>query len=97
MAHGSFENELTGEGQKLRKQARKHSEPAGRRTKPRMDMATCGLYVQRLSTGDVHSVQIKDDAGMEWPVDPSVYITRGYEPPIDSLPDLEEYDGKRTV
>lgn len=60
-------------------------------------MATRGLYVQRLSTGVVHSVQVRDDAGMERPVDPNVYINRGYEPSIDSLPDLEDYDHKRTV
>ncbi|WP_322049777.1 hypothetical protein [Paraburkholderia bannensis] len=60
-------------------------------------MATRGLYVQRLSTGEIHSVQVRDDAGMERPVDPDVYNDRGYEPSIASLPNLEDYDQKRPV
>lgn len=60
-------------------------------------MATRGLYVQRLSTGVIDSVQVVDDADMERPVPPELYIDRGYEPPIESLPDLKDYDQKRTV
>lgn len=54
-------------------------------------MATRGLYVQRLSTGTIHNVQVEDDAGNPRPMDPNEYIARGYAPPIESLPDLEDY------
>lgn len=58
-------------------------------------MATRGLYVQRLSTGEIHNVQVEDDAGIPRPMDPNEYIARGYAPPIASLPDLENYDVNR--
>lgn len=58
-------------------------------------MATRGLYVQRLSTGEIHNVQVEDDAGIPRPMDPNKYIARGYAPPIASLPDLENYDVNR--
>ncbi|GAB6849151.1 hypothetical protein JCM10599A_29550 [Paraburkholderia kururiensis] len=60
-------------------------------------MATRGLYVQRLESGAIHGVQVRDDVGTEWTVEPGVYINRGYEPPIDTLPDLKDCDQRRTV
>jgi hypothetical protein len=49
-----------------------------------------GIYVQRLSSGEIHSVQVKDTAGNSIPLDPAVYVQRGIQPPIDQLPDLRD-------
>ncbi len=51
-----------------------------------------GLYVQRLSDGTIHSVQVVDAGGNSIPLDPDTYIQRGVEPPIDHLPDIYEYN-----
>ena len=50
-----------------------------------------GLYVQRLSTGVICGVQVLDTAGKENSIDPDVYLQYGIQPPIEQLPDLEEY------
>jgi hypothetical protein len=50
-----------------------------------------GLYVQRLSNGVIFGVQVLDTAGMENSLDPVVYQQRGIQPPIERLPDLEDY------
>jgi hypothetical protein len=51
-----------------------------------------GLYVQRLSTGVIHNVQIRDTfGGHETTMDPTDYVDRGIRPPIDDLPDVEDY------
>jgi hypothetical protein len=50
-----------------------------------------GLYVQRLSNGVIFGVQVLDTAGMENSLDPFVYQQRGIQPPIERLPDLEDY------
>lgn len=50
-----------------------------------------GLYVQRLSDGTIHSVQVVDPGGNSIPLDPQTYIDRDVRPPIDELPDLEGY------
>lgn len=50
-----------------------------------------GLYVQRLGGGVIHSVQVVDLAGISLPLDPMAYVDRGIQPPIDSLPDVEQY------
>jgi len=60
-------------------------------------MTTRGLYVQRLSTGKTHNVQVEDDAGMPRPMAPSEYIARGLDPSIESLPDLEDYAPPRAI
>ena len=52
-----------------------------------------GLYVQRHSDGTIFKVQAKYSGG-EIPLDPQIYISRGARPPIDQLPDIEEYDKK---
>lgn len=52
---------------------------------------TKGLYVQTLTDGAVHSVQVEDSTGMQWPLDPGQYNARGHQPPIDELPTLETY------
>lgn len=48
-----------------------------------------GLYVQRLSTGQIHGVQVVDTAGSDYSIDPQTYISRGVQPPIEELPDLD--------
>ncbi len=50
-----------------------------------------GLYVQRLSDGTIHSVQVVDPGGNSIPLDPQTYIDREVEPTIEKLPDLENY------
>lgn len=50
-----------------------------------------GLYVQRLGSGVIHSVQVVDTAGNSIPLDPETYIERQVRPPIDDLPELEDY------
>lgn len=56
-----------------------------------------GLYVQRLSTGQIHGVQVRDTAGTDVPLDPTEYRARGIQPPIEELPDLEEYSKHRSA
>lgn len=50
-----------------------------------------GLYVQRNSNGVIDSVQVVDTGGNSIPLPPDVYVDRGVKPPIDELPDLEDY------
>ncbi|RUO44513.1 hypothetical protein [Idiomarina aquatica] len=50
-----------------------------------------GLYVQRFSDGIIHSVQVVDSGGNSIPLEPQTYIDRDVQPPIDELPDLEDY------
>lgn len=54
-----------------------------------------GLYVQRLTTGHVHGVQVDDGAGIENSLNPDVYTARGIQPPIDQLPDIDIYFAAR--
>lgn len=55
---------------------------------------TKGLYVQALN-GVIHSVQVEDSTGMQWPLNPQQYAARGHQPPIDELPTLETYTRDR--
>lgn len=50
-----------------------------------------GLYVQRLSDGVIHSVQVVDPGGNSISLETQEYINRNVKPPIDELPDLEDY------
>jgi hypothetical protein len=50
-----------------------------------------GIYVQRLSDGTIHSVQVVDSAGNSIPLDPQVYLQRAIEPAMDALPDVAEF------
>lgn len=50
-----------------------------------------GLYVQRLSDGTIRSVQVVDTGGISIPLDPDTYIQRDVKPPIDQLPNQEDY------
>lgn len=50
-----------------------------------------GLYVQRLSNGTIHNVQVADPSGISIPLDPDVYLEREIKPPMESLPDAEQY------
>jgi len=51
-----------------------------------------GQYVQRDNTGEICDVHVVDAAGNKNSLDPSVYITNGFKPPIDQLPDLVTSD-----
>lgn len=55
-----------------------------------------GLYVQRLSDGTIHSVQVADPFGNSIPLDPDVYIEREVKPPIEQLPDAADYAAKQS-
>ena len=57
-------------------------------------MSIHGIYVQRLSNGTIHGVQVEDDAGNYWSISPEEYEARGYLPTINSLPDAEDYKPK---
>lgn len=50
-----------------------------------------GLYIQRDSNGQIHNVQVADPNGNSIPLNPDIYLERDVKPPIDSLPDAEEY------
>lgn len=50
-----------------------------------------GLYVQRLSNGKIDSVQVVDPSGNSLPLDPQTYIERQIKPPIEQLPDFDDY------
>lgn len=52
---------------------------------------TKGLYVQTHNGEVIHSVQVEDSTGMQWPLDPQEYAARGHQPLIDQLPTLEIY------
>jgi hypothetical protein len=57
-----------------------------------MSSSYTGLYVQCLSDGIIHNVQVVDTAGISIPLDPDTYIERDVKPPIDQLPDQEDYN-----
>lgn len=44
-----------------------------------------GLYVKRLGTGEVQSVQVVDTDGIEYSLDAEQYTQRGIKPPIEQL------------
>ena len=50
-----------------------------------------GLYVQRLSNGIIHSVQVVDSGGNSLPLNPDIYIERQIKPSIGQLPDIDSY------
>ena len=50
-----------------------------------------GIYVQRTTTGAIFSVQVRDSAGIELSLNPAEYERRGVQPPMDQLPDVEDY------
>jgi hypothetical protein len=49
-----------------------------------------GIYVQRYADGIIHNVQV-EAPGTFTPMDPTTYVRRGIQPPMDSLPDVEDY------
>jgi len=51
-----------------------------------------GLYVQRLNNGKIYSVQVVDPGGNSISLEPDIYIQREVQPPIDELPDKDEYN-----
>jgi hypothetical protein len=57
-----------------------------------MSSSYTGLYVQRLSDGTIHNVKVVDTAGHSIPLDPDTYTERDVKPPIDQLPDQEDYN-----
>lgn len=54
-----------------------------------------GLYVQRLSNGEIFSVQVADTGGNSLPLNPDDYVNRGIRPPIGELPDSGKYHSSR--
>jgi len=46
-----------------------------------------GVCVLRLTTGEIHGVKVIDTAGNGNVLDPSEYVRRGVQPPLDQLPD----------
>jgi hypothetical protein len=50
-----------------------------------------GLYVQRLADGTICSVQVVDTGGNSISLPPNIYIERDVKPPIEQLPDQENY------
>lgn len=50
-----------------------------------------GLYVQRLENGEIHGVQVVDPSGISLSLPPDIYVQRGIKPPIENLPDQEDY------
>ena len=53
-----------------------------------------GLYVQRFEDGTIYGVQVVDPGGNSISLDPNTYIERGVNPPIEQLPDQENYNSK---
>jgi hypothetical protein len=53
-----------------------------------------GVYVQRGSNGQIHNVQVVAPGGRSYPVTFFDYQAREIEPPVDRLPDAEEYFAK---
>ena len=52
-----------------------------------------GLFAQKLPDGSVVAVQVEDPNGNSLSLDPDTYTKRGVLPPIDQLPDQNEYQG----
>lgn len=50
-----------------------------------------GLYVQRLNSGVIHGVQVRDPGGNELSLSPDDYVNRGIRPLIDELPDIADF------
>jgi hypothetical protein len=50
-----------------------------------------GIFVQRTASGDIHSVQVEDPFGNSLSLDPRDYLARGVQPPMDQLPDADDY------
>lgn len=51
-----------------------------------------GLFIQKTADGLIHSVQVVDTAGISIPLDPNTYLQRDVHPPIETLPDVLEYE-----
>jgi hypothetical protein len=54
-----------------------------------------GIYVQRLSGGQIFSVQVQTPDGMSIPLAPGDYEARRVEPLMGELRDVEAYFAKR--
>ncbi len=50
-----------------------------------------GLYVQRLESGEIHGVQVVDPFGNSLSLEPEIYIQRQINPPINTLPNIDDY------
>jgi len=50
-----------------------------------------GIYVQRYRNGEVHNVQVVSPGGHSMAITPEMYLAKEIEPPMDSLPDAEQY------
>ena len=54
----------------------------------KMTTSYTGLYVQKLASGEIVSVQVRDAEGIDLPLSPEDYRARGILPEIDHLPEL---------
>ena len=50
-----------------------------------------GIYVQRHRNGKIHNVQVVSPGGHSTAITPEMYLSKEVEPPMDSLPDAEQY------
>jgi hypothetical protein len=50
-----------------------------------------GIYVQRYRNGEIHNVQVVSPGGHSMAITPEMYLTKEIEPPINSLPNAEQY------
>lgn len=52
-----------------------------------------GIYRQKMPEGIEDCAQVKDvNGGSQMPLDESLYRARGYEPPFEKLPWIEDYN-----
>ena len=54
-----------------------------------------GIFVQKLTDGSIFAVQVEDPNGNSISLDPKSYTLRQIPPPIDQLPDQQEYQAKK--
>jgi len=53
-----------------------------------------GVYVQRYSNGQIHNVEVVAPGGSSHPISFFDYQAREIQPPVDRLPDADEYFAK---
>ncbi len=54
-----------------------------------------GLYVYRTEHGKVNGVQVSDPNGNSIHLDVETYLERRIKPPIEELPNSEQYNSKQ--
>lgn len=54
-------------------------------------MAAHGIYVERLASGIVYSVQLENETKHRWSLTPLEYVTENHLPLMETLPDIAGY------